>query len=173
MGEYRFPGTTGERPGRLRGKEGVWFTDDIWSMLERCWEPNPCDRPSTKDVLQCLQGVSRSWTPPPQTISNPAATSSPAWNSEPSTEESTDESEVSSPPQTVPSQSSQDHPLKGDPNEISARPPTHEFSALPNGATHHQDHETSVLNPGGSDSEGSAGVLDRVSYAGVLDGFWY
>ena len=57
----------GERPERPRGVEGAWFSDDIWSVLEHCWEPTPRDRPKTTDVLVCLEKVSGSWSPP-QTV---------------------------------------------------------------------------------------------------------
>ena len=57
----------GKRPGRPQGKRGVWFTDDVWKVLERCWTPQPRDRPSIEDVLQHLREVSRSWVlPSPQ-----------------------------------------------------------------------------------------------------------
>ena len=60
----------GERPDRPEGAEGWWFTDDIWEALGRCWMPQPGDRPSINDILQCLEKVSSSWTPdsvPPMT----------------------------------------------------------------------------------------------------------
>ena len=85
----------GERPARPRGEEGMWFTDDVWSILEHCWKARPADRPSIEDVLWCLEKVSRSWMPPsPQTIANPPTTRSLTWNSKPSTEESTDGGEL-------------------------------------------------------------------------------
>ncbi|KAF9780739.1 kinase-like domain-containing protein, partial [Thelephora terrestris] len=40
----------GEHPQRPQGPEGTWFTNDIWSILERCWETNPADRPKVEDV---------------------------------------------------------------------------------------------------------------------------
>ena len=45
----------GERPKRPQGEEGVWFTDDIWGILERCWEPQPGDRISAETVLLDLE----------------------------------------------------------------------------------------------------------------------
>jgi len=45
----------GERPRR-----GTGFTESLWNMMEFCWEPHPDDRPSIKDVLQCLETVSDS-----------------------------------------------------------------------------------------------------------------
>jgi len=47
-----------ERPGRPGGGEGTWFTDGIWGMLGRCWEPIPVNRPRIEDVLQCLGEIS-------------------------------------------------------------------------------------------------------------------
>lgn len=49
----------GERPKRPRGRRAAWFTDGIWGMLERCWEPQPHDRPSLKVLLQYLEGATR------------------------------------------------------------------------------------------------------------------
>ena len=43
----------GERPPR-----GVRFTESLWKMLELCWKPQPNDRPSIEDILQCLEVVS-------------------------------------------------------------------------------------------------------------------
>ena len=43
----------GERPRRRLG-----FTNGLWKTLERCWTPQPDDRPSIEGVLQCLQTCS-------------------------------------------------------------------------------------------------------------------
>ena len=59
--------TEGERPVRLGGMEGVWFTDDLWGMLTQCWEPQPKNRPGIEAVLECLGPVSKTWRPPSQT----------------------------------------------------------------------------------------------------------
>ena len=58
--------TDGERPGRPGGAEGVWFTDDLWRMVELCWAARPETRPSAEAVLDCLERVSRAWEPPSQ-----------------------------------------------------------------------------------------------------------
>jgi len=55
----------GERPGRPEGKEEVWFTDDLWEMLQQCWLPQPERRPTIEAVLQCLQWGSMAWQPLP------------------------------------------------------------------------------------------------------------
>ena len=48
----------GERPQRVHG-----FMDNLWGMLGLCWAPEPNGRPSIKEVLQCLEGVSNSQEP--------------------------------------------------------------------------------------------------------------
>ena len=52
----------GARPERPRGVQGEWFQDNIWDMLERCWEPQPDDRPGLDAVLLSLKGVVRQQT---------------------------------------------------------------------------------------------------------------
>jgi len=110
----------GKRPGRPQGDARAWFLDDVRNILEHCWKPRPGDRPSIEDVLQRLEGVSRSWTPPCRTVPNSPIENSPARDSDSCTEESVDESEAPSPSQTVSSQQSQELPLKGDVNESCA-----------------------------------------------------
>ena len=55
----------GGRPEKPEGVEEGWFTNYVWEVLERCWMPQPGDRPSIEDILQCLEEVSGFWTPPP------------------------------------------------------------------------------------------------------------
>ena len=55
----------GERPGRPQGAEGVWFTDDLWEMLEQCWSPQPKDRPTVEAILERLEQSSAVWQPLP------------------------------------------------------------------------------------------------------------
>ena len=53
----------GERPERPQGPEVIWFTDDVWEMLERCWSPNPKLRPTVGIVSECLERSSVDWRP--------------------------------------------------------------------------------------------------------------
>ena len=46
----------GERPKRPQGEQGMWFTDDIWEISERCWKPQPGDRISAETALLGLDG---------------------------------------------------------------------------------------------------------------------
>jgi len=55
----------GERPGRPDGEEEVWFTADLWGMLEQCWSLQPERRPTIDDVLRCLGRGSTAWQPLP------------------------------------------------------------------------------------------------------------
>ena len=55
----------GERPGRPRGTEGVWFTDGLWETLELCWLPQPEGRPTIEVVLGSLGCASTTLQPPP------------------------------------------------------------------------------------------------------------
>ena len=45
----------GKHPGRPRGAEAVWFTGDLWGMLEQCWSWQKKDRPTAEDVLGRLK----------------------------------------------------------------------------------------------------------------------
>jgi len=54
----------GELPEIPEGPEGVWFTDDLWQMLNRCWMTKPGSRPTIGAVLEFLERVSRTWKPP-------------------------------------------------------------------------------------------------------------
>ena len=95
----------GGRPERPRGAEGVWFTGDIWSVLECCWKPNPGDRPDVADVQRRLERASRFWTTTSQTITLAGSpTERPAQDSDSSNEGSADEGGVPS-SQVAPTQS--------------------------------------------------------------------
>ena len=79
----------GRRPERPQGLEGMWFTDDIWSVLEHCWDPVPGNRPSIPEVLRSL----KKWTQPsPQSLAlaDPVTEKPPIRNSEPNSERGTD-----------------------------------------------------------------------------------
>ena len=55
----------GGRPGRPQGAEAVWFTDDLWGMLEQCWSPEPKLRPTVEAILEYLERGSMAWQPLP------------------------------------------------------------------------------------------------------------
>jgi len=68
----------GDRPERPQGVERVWFTDDVWEVLEHCWVPQPRSRPSIKSLLQHLEKASKCWTPPSQLLTGGASSVVPA-----------------------------------------------------------------------------------------------
>ena len=53
----------GEHPDRPQGPEAVWFTDDLWGMLEKCWSSKPKLRPSVESVLESLDRGLAIWEP--------------------------------------------------------------------------------------------------------------
>ena len=57
----------GGRPQRPEGMDRVWFTDDVWEVVNMCWEAQPERRPSIETVFECLERASETWkSPPPQ-----------------------------------------------------------------------------------------------------------
>ena len=129
----------GERPTRPQGAGGTWFTDRIWSMLERCWTPRPGGRPRTRDVLWCLEEVSRFW------MASPLAADSPTQSSSDSDTEGSMENEVTF--------TSCVDPQKGNADEKPVYPPFSDAFTAP--------LQPDVDHPSGSDLEGSATVTER------------
>ena len=70
----------GERPARLRGAEGAWFTDDLWRMLSLCWAAQPEQRPGITAVLECLEQHSGTWKPPSPRADEGAETDESDWD---------------------------------------------------------------------------------------------
>ena len=53
----------GNLPGRPQGAEGVWFTDDVWGLLELCWSRNPANRPTAGVILEHFERISMALEP--------------------------------------------------------------------------------------------------------------
>ena len=87
----------GDRPERPQGAGGVWFTDEVWKVLQICWTHQAENRARIEDVLECLEEVSRSWIPPsPRLLVVPSTADSLAQGSfNISTAESMDASDSS------------------------------------------------------------------------------
>lgn len=93
----------GDRPKR---PEQVWFTDDMWGILESCWAPQPRERPSLEVVLQFLEQKSRSWT----AFSHPVPLALNSFSRELPDQDrtpNTDVSQVASPSREISPQSAQ------------------------------------------------------------------
>jgi len=52
----------GERPERPGVGEGLFFTDGLWEMLNRCWKTEPKSRPRVKAAFERLDRVSKVWS---------------------------------------------------------------------------------------------------------------
>jgi len=61
--------------------------------LQRCWEPNPDNRPKIRDASRCLEEALSSWTPL-QSTTGPPAEDPPTWNLSSILWETTDEGDV-------------------------------------------------------------------------------
>ena len=66
----------GECPERPQGAEAVWFTDDLWEILEQCWLQQPNVRPTVEAVLKCLECGSLIWQPLPPSVDDNIQTDS-------------------------------------------------------------------------------------------------
>ena len=55
----------GVRPERPGGVQELWFTNDLWGMLNRCWAAQSKNRPGIGVVLQFLEQISATWRPLP------------------------------------------------------------------------------------------------------------
>jgi hypothetical protein len=70
----------GGRPEGPRVEGVVWFTDDVWEILELCWAPLPQDRLGIEDVLDGLEKAASYWTLPSlPSMAAPPAGNSPIW----------------------------------------------------------------------------------------------
>ena len=58
----------GERPNRPEGPEAVWFTDDLWGLLNQCWSSEPKLRPTVESVLERLKQSLVTWEPLPLSV---------------------------------------------------------------------------------------------------------
>jgi len=51
----------GRRPQRPEAAEGLGFTDELWIMVERCWQENLDERPEAKEIVDCLESAANAW----------------------------------------------------------------------------------------------------------------
>ena len=54
----------GDRPERPEGVQGLWFTNDLWGMLNLCWAAQSKSRPGIGVAFECLEQISATWKPP-------------------------------------------------------------------------------------------------------------
>jgi hypothetical protein len=154
----------GQRPKWPQGVGGMY--DGIQEVLECCWKPDSKDRPKVEDVLLCLEGVSRVWTPLLRMVAKLPAADSPAQShSDSETEGINEESEAPSP-----SQSLQTHPQKGDVDDTMPIPTLPDaFTAPLYEVAYNQDSAAHAKNPSESDLEEPVAALDKVGWMRLLD----
>ena len=144
----------GERPGRPRGAERKWFTDDVWGVVQRCWAPRRDHRPKIGDVLRCLEEASKFWIPlSPGKVAVPSTTNPSTWNSsESTTEDSTEDS----------GESSSSH---------AASPELSSIPRLFGGSIRTTDHdvEEAVAGVGDKRVDGPLGRVDSVLHSSLSD----
>jgi hypothetical protein len=51
----------GERPQRPRDSEKLGFSDQVWEVLQKCWEKTPTARPPIDVVSACLKRAAETW----------------------------------------------------------------------------------------------------------------
>jgi hypothetical protein len=47
----------GKRPSKPPNALNIGFSDEVWRLVEGCWQTEPEDRPTVKDVLLCLRSA--------------------------------------------------------------------------------------------------------------------
>ena len=72
----------GGRPTRPQGAQGERFTDDMWRILELCWQPKREDRISVRSVLLGLEGDPNPFEPAPEADVDLVAGVDDQWDAE-------------------------------------------------------------------------------------------
>ena len=55
----------GERPEKLVDAKSLGFSDTLWGLVQLCWMESISDRPTAKQLLDCISLDSLAWVPPP------------------------------------------------------------------------------------------------------------
>ena len=54
----------GERPERPLDAEALGFSDELWRLVQLCWDESSATRPTAQQLLNCLLLASPTWVPP-------------------------------------------------------------------------------------------------------------
>ena len=54
----------GDRPGKPPGAESLGFSNELWGLVQLCWNELPSNRPTAQQLLDCISPSSLSWNPP-------------------------------------------------------------------------------------------------------------
>jgi serine/threonine protein kinase len=58
------PGLVGKRPLRQPNRDILGLSEDVWVLMEMCWDQNPTVRPHIADILTFFEVASHDWTSP-------------------------------------------------------------------------------------------------------------
>jgi len=70
----------GKRPGKPVDAESLGFSDTLWGLVQLCWSESVSDRPTARQLLDCLSLASLAWVPPlvyPITVADTSTTAGP------------------------------------------------------------------------------------------------
>lgn len=51
----------GKRPSRPKNRVILGLSEDVWTLMEKCWDPIPSARPHAADILVLLETDSCDW----------------------------------------------------------------------------------------------------------------
>lgn len=61
----------GERPPRPTNWEILGLSEDVWMLIEQCWDRDPSIRPHIADILVFFENASCDWvSPTPEAIAS-------------------------------------------------------------------------------------------------------
>lgn len=61
----------GERPSQPKNRVILGLSEDVWTLIEKCWDSIPSARPHAADILVLLETGSRDWVSPgPEAVAN-------------------------------------------------------------------------------------------------------
>ena len=53
----------GGRPQKPGAADNLGFTDELWNMVEHCWQVHRNERPNVGEILHCLRSAVPAWKP--------------------------------------------------------------------------------------------------------------
>jgi hypothetical protein len=51
----------GVRPEKPEGAKRLGFSDELWRIVELCWQEDRNARPGVEEILSCLNGATAFW----------------------------------------------------------------------------------------------------------------
>lgn len=76
----------GERPSRLTNRDILGLSEEVWMLMEKCWNQVPSARPHAADILVLLEAASHDWVSPTSGVIENLSLSWPISQNSPVTE---------------------------------------------------------------------------------------